>query len=524
MSRSQCQVLAPAPTPVSLRWLNEALRPFRSSYHGTRIVIETFLQLINNVHPEAGTAQTHVRWQKALSDLRDPHHVDHRDPESLQVAQVLSRLPCLEVMAELFEKLKHCNGNPWSSYKSRLGGYSSVTRCQDWLVGCARLADGNSSSDLTFKDHLEHLSWPQPEYGDVDYTSSFDTEDEALYIFGPKGVLLPAMEYATQNSKGDSSLIEAVVDIIMREVMTVADIWTYTLEHGIRPVGAQPSYSWYLRGLTTARNAFKDRVRDYSDSGACHLPFELRDILKSVSFVAIWDSAWRLANAMGISGDATTHGWHVCMYVMVHLWLNDPDVFPLSEDAAVLLRDVQVKLKSRDLANLKPGPFRPKNCPCRIDFETIEHSENFEVECYWGRRFYPNLEGLNVLESAQEVPDENVPLEVCGHHIEPMHYADLTTEESYPTDQNCTICAEDFTGPSDETTCIKLDSCGHYFHYECIDTWMNGVAVNSNRCPECRQEICEYRRPVRPIDPGRFPRGAMDDDALTADADDEDEL
>ena len=46
---------------------------------------------------------------------------------------------------------------------------------------------------------------------------------------------------------------------------------------------------------------------------------------------------------------------------------------------------------------------------------------------------------------------------------------------------------------------MKLNSCGHLFHYKCIFEWLNGTASNSNLCPECRIQFSEQRRPVRPV-------------------------
>jgi hypothetical protein len=76
-------------------------------------------------------------------------------------------------------------------------------------------------------------------------------------------------------------------------------------------------------------------------------------------------------------------------------------------------------------------------------------------------------------------------VEAYGPTIDPNDVAEITTIK--PTDQLCTICSEDhFFSHSDGRT-MKLNTCGHYFHFECIRDWLNGTSPNSNLCPECRE-------------------------------------
>jgi hypothetical protein len=52
---------------------------------------------------------------------------------------------------------------------------------------------------------------------------------------------------------------------------------------------------------------------------------------------------------------------------------------------------------------------------------------------------------------------------------------------------------------------LKLKTCGHYFHLECVRDWLNGPSPNSNLCPECRVQFSGTRRHVRPIQPSVQP-------------------
>jgi hypothetical protein len=137
------------------------------------------------------------------------------------------------------------------------------------------------------------------------------------------------------------------------------------------------------------------------------------------------------------------------------------------------------------------------------------------MEYHSGRRFYgaesppgfsTNPEDVyNSLEPPQLRGDVNdcAALEAYGPSIEPLESAQFVSEEDRPMHQSCTICAEEYACSRDSSPCMKLKTCGQYFHYECIHSWMNGVAANRNLCPECRTQICKYRRPVRVIPLGQ---------------------
>ncbi|GJN25869.1 hypothetical protein PR202_gb13755 [Eleusine coracana subsp. coracana] len=54
-------------------------------------------------------------------------------------------------------------------------------------------------------------------------------------------------------------------------------------------------------------------------------------------------------------------------------------------------------------------------------------------------------------------------------------------KESWMRESTCPVCLADF---ADGEPVRVLPECMHYFHGECIDTWLRG----SNSCPMCRAE------------------------------------
>ncbi|XP_047329756.1 RING-H2 finger protein ATL8-like [Impatiens glandulifera] len=59
----------------------------------------------------------------------------------------------------------------------------------------------------------------------------------------------------------------------------------------------------------------------------------------------------------------------------------------------------------------------------------------------------------------------------------------FTKGVSSDPDLYCTVCLKDIVAGD---RCRRLPKCGHCFHVDCIDTWINGY---SSTCPICRCEV-----------------------------------
>ena len=53
--------------------------------------------------------------------------------------------------------------------------------------------------------------------------------------------------------------------------------------------------------------------------------------------------------------------------------------------------------------------------------------------------------------------------------------------------QTCNICLDDFES---EDTIMVLNKCSHYYHQDCISTWLTN---ESNKCPICKVEVGKGR-------------------------------
>jgi hypothetical protein len=96
--------------PVDILLLNEAIRPFHDSYHGTALVLDALFMVLSEVEdfikPKGFSGPIHANeshgpWQEQLSKLRDHQSHSYRDPESLQAAQVLSKMDPIRLYREL---------------------------------------------------------------------------------------------------------------------------------------------------------------------------------------------------------------------------------------------------------------------------------------------------------------------------------------------------------------------------------------------------------------------------------------
>lgn len=63
------------------------------------------------------------------------------------------------------------------------------------------------------------------------------------------------------------------------------------------------------------------------------------------------------------------------------------------------------------------------------------------------------------------------------------------------TEHACAICQDALTSDQEGR---KLNACGHWFHKQCIDTWLSGNV----HCPVCRHDIREPVNQTNPEDDG----------------------
>ncbi|KAF2707169.1 hypothetical protein K504DRAFT_458616 [Pleomassaria siparia CBS 279.74] len=97
---------------------------------------------------------------------------------------------------------------------------------------------------------------------------------------------------------------------------------------------------------------------------------------------------------------------------------------------------------------------------------------------------------LDIREVDHLRPNAGVRVVPAGQAI---NVADYCNPVHNPAgDAECAICMD---GHSAQHPLIATKVCGHTFHANCLDEWVNSTANNSAGCPTCRQPIC----PERPL-------------------------
>lgn len=123
--------------------------------------------------------------------------------------------------------------------------------------------------------------------------------------------------------------------------------------------------------------------------------------------------------------------------------------------------------------------FGTQDCPQSLDVEAQQKKTvNNPQECI-PNAVMTNKGELNCLSESSKSESDNSSFESikCG------------TEDDWQ--HTCAICYEQFN-IEDDIGCSKNEMCCHYFHFNCILSWLI-IDSNHNHCPMCRNAFVEDR-------------------------------
>ncbi|KAF2848431.1 hypothetical protein T440DRAFT_454655 [Plenodomus tracheiphilus IPT5] len=512
--------------PVDLPFLNEALLPFRDSYYGTALVIYCFANIIESVEecyqrglegdaPPSKWRHLRDQWESHLSKLRDERSPIYYDPESLQVAQVIHKIYPMPVWRslEVCIRLRKLGGKASDPWKDKGPSFFNIPRVIKWLAECALLGLSQESliqETRVAQENLQAVATCRPRYNRRPRVEvSLGTPVPEL--FGPGGVLWLVMERFTRDPQ-DPSDIEYLLMFVLLKLRQVVDIWTVALGTGRRQSDEVPTFKWYIYGFLHARKALITAVEDADPQ--TQLPFHIRDGLKDMNLELLWDCIWNLVGEIhGMPELRDSRQKFVEIASNIIQQIQDPvaDPRPWMPEGC----NVQAIIKRIQTARGNVAGFTGKYydtmepaCPFHLG-EICNRPEAQPHRFDWGGRFYasgndPGAEEMgyhNPYDDFEhgEDPDpdfnETVELESFGPFIDIETFASAAV--GGPSDQYCTVCMEENTASHDYGRIMRLNTCRHFFHYQCLWQWANGVSLNSNLCPECRSEFSEVRRMVR---------------------------
>ncbi|KAI4702506.1 hypothetical protein J4E81_002870 [Alternaria sp. BMP 2799] len=458
-----------------------------------------------------------MRW------LRDPEAFRYSDPESLQVAQLMAKQDPVRIWFELDSHVRQdiLGGNPYDIVIDLGPGYTQVERGLKWLVDCATLSLSKESLSTEVKDtaeaNLTAVATCGPVYGLAESTSAPHHSHE---LFGPGGVLWSVMEVFTRDP-GNFSGIVGILDMVIQQTLNVALLFRYSLEYDGRAFNQQPAYKWYAMGLEEARTKYIYSV-ECQDPQAL-MPFHVRNGLKNIDFIGLWDAIWEKAYDLSRTFTSDPLVLEIWMFLwavrQMRLPYSDPRPWIPGANVALIIerRCKEYDINTEGVLSIAPDDIYHFDIPPE-DFHISGFSNEIDVEAILrsrgprfsstrrGHRFYdedddPDTAGTDDEEDENLNPaiDDTADVEPYGPPLDLIDLAATTT--TVPEDQCCTVCMENHSHSISDGGTMKLNSCGHLFHYKCIYEWLNGTSPNSNLCPECRIQFSEQRRPVRLVQP-----------------------
>ncbi|KAI4626501.1 hypothetical protein J4E83_003652 [Alternaria metachromatica] len=520
--------------PVNLTSLDQALRPFRHSYTHTNLILALFHAVLQGVYdchkkypdglpPTAHQEHIHDLWHRASRAFRDPHSSWYDDPESLQVAQMMAKQDPVHIWFDVDSHVRQdiFGGNP-SDIAIDLGrGYTKIKRGVKWLVDCATLSLSEeplwSKEKDTATANLAAVATCAPVYGLAESSSDLAHSHE---LFGPGGVLWSVMEVFTREPDHSSGIV-GILDMVIQQTLNVALLFRYSLQHDDRLSHQQPAYKWYARGLEEARTKYIYSV-ECQDPQAL-MPYHVRNGLKNIHFIELWDAIWEKAYDLSrtFTSDPLVLEIYMFLWTVQQMRLPYSDPRPWIPGANVALivekRCKEYEINIDGVLNIAPDDIYNFDTPPN-DFHISKFSNQIDVEAILrsrgprfsstarGHRFYEGYDDSDVADTDDD-EDENLDLAFddtadVEPYGPPLDLIDLAaTITTVPEDQYCTVCMENHSHSTSDGGTMKLNSCGHLFHYKCMYEWLNGTSSNSNLCPECRVQFSEQRRPVRPVQP-----------------------
>jgi hypothetical protein len=292
--------------PANIPSLNQAIEPFRESYDHIWLVICFFQWILHDIYEvhqtTAGKLPADARdkcvyepWQHDLSHFCSSQPVVYRDPESMQVAQVLAKMDPLQTWTDLEELVRlHMHGADTNDQVGEVGEcYTPVYRGKVWLVDCALLELANTTLELcafrTSKAGLESVVTRAPIYGAAELDPVASSRHD---LFGPGGVLWSVMELFTRDPD-DHSGIEYLLHVVMQQALQIARIFEHSGALDGRAIDEQPSYKWHFYGLEVERNCFRAVIG--SRNTKKYFAYHIRDGIKDLDFINLWDSLWQKA-------------------------------------------------------------------------------------------------------------------------------------------------------------------------------------------------------------------------------------
>ena len=369
-------------------------------------------------------------------------------------------------------------------------GYTNKYRGSFWLIQCALHPSINLPEHT--RKYLKTLAQPQPMFSRGDHQGNSPPPE----LFGPTGSIKLVLDWCPDF--GDEEAIICLLNTILTYAINVGDIWGQVRDE--LQEGDMPTYNWYVSGVSKTLYSYIQMIPDHFSN----IPFQVRDQLKKIDYVDIWDRLWQEARNIHASGvpPAGRFVYRMIQWVLGSAMMHDSD--PSGGIQYLILTHYEcswIDVEQEDNLLLSPRPD--------VDMSRVftwadirRRTEPIYIYRGWGRHFYGHIvperpPGLSVplSEPSTEGTDMDDPAEPVEHPFEPITIIGPGLEipiegitvyiRSPPTDARCSVCLDEFwvpANPSDGSSvttteratgrrCCKLNRCVHLFHRDCIRQW-----------------------------------------------------
>jgi hypothetical protein len=270
------------PTPTSLLHFNSAILRFSYCPHKFGYAVNLFYHFFEYVHrePHASDDRINLFWE-ALAD-KSPN---------LQTIQRESQINHIDAYKELATKFHLFNGLPtivrsFSADETESRGYTRMFRGVDWLILCA----WSTTPALPYQllDWLQRMYNLQSKMSRPAYQGTLWSIEWLLST--PAYPTDPAVAVFYRNN--DYAAIIHILRFVLRQAMSVADIWAHCPVDERETNSTMPSYKWYAGGLQMIGLQIMKEI----ESAFSEYPHRVREQLKVISWADLYCYLWDLAN------------------------------------------------------------------------------------------------------------------------------------------------------------------------------------------------------------------------------------
>ncbi|KAJ4350337.1 uncharacterized protein N0V89_008958 [Didymosphaeria variabile] len=301
--------------------------------------------------------------------------------------------------------------------------------------------------DLKYTQHIKDLFYNQPVYTDLPsdydrYVSNRLTGQDPF--FGLTDALRPFIHDSHR-----TSIVLKLFGEVMAFTLDLFSVTSYT-----------PSTQQVNVLLDECAHVWGMHVESFLTG----VPRSLREAWSGVNARGVAEALVHRCREIVQQGDAFNVGW------FLHVWVFGRAITALSNENPAHGEWLKQMLRTWDAipSGLIDQPLSPE-----ANY-VMHHFEGYTLD-----RQDLGLAGPGNQQDVQFVP--------AGPDLDPLNHADLIQVSD--KEDLCVVCQCEF---EDEAT-VKLRTCDHILHLECVRYLINGIEPSSNLCPLDRKQICPPR-------------------------------